>query len=86
MYVPSRHKYRRNNKNLVTFSPDELLLDVLEYAVGEGGGCGIMHEPLTAHHPHRSCGVVQFVQAMLLITCMYKLILCMVRDVRTITT
>ena len=33
-----------------------------------------------------SCGVVELVQAMLVLTCMYKLILCMVRDVRTITT
>ena len=33
-----------------------------------------------------SCGVVELVQAMLVLTCMYKLILCMVHDVRTITT
>ena len=33
-----------------------------------------------------SCGVVELVQAMLVLTCMYKLILCMVCDVRTITT
>ena len=33
-----------------------------------------------------SCGVVELVQAMLVLTRMYKLILCMVRDVRTITT
>ena len=33
-----------------------------------------------------SCGVVELVQAMLVLTRMYKLILCMVHDVRTITT
>ena len=33
-----------------------------------------------------SCGVVELVQAMLVLTRMYKLIICMVRDVRTITT
>ena len=34
----------------------------------------------------QSCGVVEIVQAMLLLTRMYKLITCMVHDVRTITT
>ena len=33
-----------------------------------------------------SCGVVELVQAMLVLTCMYKLILCMVRDIRTTRT
>ena len=33
-----------------------------------------------------SCGVLELVQDMLVLTCMYKLILFMVRDVRTITT
>ena len=33
-----------------------------------------------------SCGVVELLQAMLVLTRMYKLILCMVCDVRTITT
>ena len=33
-----------------------------------------------------SCGVVDLVQTVLLLTGMYKLILCMVRDARTITT
>ena len=33
-----------------------------------------------------SCGVVELVQDMLVLTCMYKLILCMVRDVRNTTT
>ena len=33
-----------------------------------------------------SCGVVELVQAMLVLTRMYKLILYMIRDVRTITT
>ena len=33
-----------------------------------------------------SCGVVELVKAMLVLMRMYKLILCMVRDVRTITT
>ena len=33
-----------------------------------------------------SCGVVELVKAMLALMRMYKLILCMVRDVRTITT
>ena len=38
-------------------------------------------------NPHEeSCGVVELVQDMLVLTCMYKLILCMFRDVRTITT
>ena len=32
-----------------------------------------------------SCGVVELVQAMLILTRMYKLILCMVRDVHTNT-
>ena len=33
-----------------------------------------------------SCGVVELVQAMLVLTRMYKLILCMVHDIRTLTT
>ena len=33
-----------------------------------------------------SCGVVELVQAMMVLKRMYKLILCMVRDVGTITT
>ena len=33
-----------------------------------------------------SCGVVELVQAMLVLTRVYKLILCIVRDERTITT
>ena len=33
-----------------------------------------------------SCGVVEIVQAMLVLMRMYKLILCMVRDVCTLTT
>ena len=32
-----------------------------------------------------SCGVVELVHAMLVLTRMYKLIICMVRDVRTFT-
>ena len=38
-------------------------------------------------NPHKkSCGVVELVQAVLVLIRMYKLILCMVRDVHTITT
>ena len=33
-----------------------------------------------------SCGVVKLVQAILVLTCMYKLIICVVCDVHTITT
>ena len=38
-------------------------------------------------NPHKeSCGRVELLQAMLVLTCMYKLILCLVRDVHIITT
>ena len=39
-----------------------------------------------AQYCEESCGVVELVQAMLLLTPMHKLILCMVRYVRTIGT
>ena len=40
--------------------------------------------PMHAKSCEESCGVVELLQAMLVLTHMYKLILCMVCDVRTI--